>query len=221
VLDEPVQLLTGPAHEFAAAHAVTPAQLTGHRIWMPGIPGTEWAAYYEELAAAFGLTIEATGPEFSTEPLLDTIADSSALATFVGEQTRLAWPADDDLRRIAVHGPTPVPHHRLAGIGLQPCLHLLDQRRRLGFAGLAVLARFAAPAVAGHGDVERRGVEPGELGLGGGDVLGAPVPGVGGRRTDRPPDPGDHVEPWWVSNPEATVIGRVPDTRRITSGARR
>jgi hypothetical protein len=27
VLDEPVQLLTGPAHEFAAARAVTPAEL--------------------------------------------------------------------------------------------------------------------------------------------------------------------------------------------------
>ena len=74
--DEPVQLLTGPAHAFAAARAVTPAELVGHRIWMPGIvPGTEWAAYYDDLAAAFGLTIEVTGPDFGTEPLLDTIAD--------------------------------------------------------------------------------------------------------------------------------------------------
>lgn len=30
VLNEPVQLLTGPAHEFAAASAVTPAGLAGH-----------------------------------------------------------------------------------------------------------------------------------------------------------------------------------------------
>ena len=58
VLDEPVQLLTGPAHELAAARAVTPAELAAHRIWMPGIvTGSEWAAYYGELAAAFGLTI--------------------------------------------------------------------------------------------------------------------------------------------------------------------
>src|SRR4051794_364540 len=65
VLDEPVQLLTGPTHEFAAARAVTPAQLAGHRIWMPGIvAGTEWAAYYDELAAAFGLTIDTIGPNF-------------------------------------------------------------------------------------------------------------------------------------------------------------
>jgi len=114
VLDEPIQLLTGAAHEFASASAVTPAQLTGHRIWMPGIvAGTEWAAYYDEFAAAFGLTIEVTGPHFGTEPLLDVLADSPALATFVGEQTHLIWPADHGLRRIAVHDPTPVYPHSL------------------------------------------------------------------------------------------------------------
>ncbi|WP_328916641.1 MULTISPECIES: LysR family transcriptional regulator [unclassified Streptomyces] len=114
VLDEPLQLLTGPAHPLATARTVTPAQLAGHRIWMPGIvSGTEWAAYYDDLAAAFGLTIEATGPDFGTEPLLDTIADSPALATFVGEQTRLAWPAEHDLRRVAVRDPTPVYPHSL------------------------------------------------------------------------------------------------------------
>ncbi|MFH8486757.1 LysR family transcriptional regulator [Streptomyces longisporoflavus] len=114
VFDEPVQLLVGPAHPLAAARAVTPAQLTGHKIWMPGlVAGTEWAAYYEDLAAAFGLTIEATGPAFGTEPLLDTIAGSPDLATFVGELTRLVWPADDDLRRIPVHDPMPVYPHSL------------------------------------------------------------------------------------------------------------
>ncbi|MEU6664357.1 LysR family transcriptional regulator [Streptomyces sp. NPDC046821] len=114
VLGEPIQLLTGASHAFAAARSVTPADLAGHRIWMPGIvPGTEWAAYYDALAAAFGLTIEITGPDFGTEPLLDTIADSRTLATFVGEQTRLAWPADHGLRRIAVRKPTPVYPHSL------------------------------------------------------------------------------------------------------------
>ncbi|GAA2307175.1 LysR family transcriptional regulator [Streptomyces caniferus] len=112
--DEPIQLLTGPAHELAAARAVTPAELVGHRIWMPGlVPGTEWAAFYDDLAAAFGLTIEITGPDFGTEPLLDTIADSRSLATFVGEHTRLFWPPDHDLRRIALRDPTPVYPHSL------------------------------------------------------------------------------------------------------------
>ena len=112
--DEPVQLLTGPAHPLAAARTVTPADLVGHRIWMPGlVPGTEWAAYYDALAAAFGLSIESTGPDFGVEPLLDTIAGSGSLATLVGEQTRLVWPAGHDLRRIAVRNPTPVYPHSL------------------------------------------------------------------------------------------------------------
>lgn len=114
VYDEPVQLLTGPRHAFAAARTVTPDRLAGHRIWMPGIvEGTEWAAYYAALADEFGITIEATGPDFGTEPLFDTIADSAVLATFVGADTRLVWPADQDLRRIPLRDPTPVYPHSL------------------------------------------------------------------------------------------------------------
>jgi DNA-binding transcriptional LysR family regulator len=114
VLDEPLQLLTGPAHALADAQSVTVAQLTGHRIWIPGIaPGTEWAAYYNDLVAEFGLTIEATGPNFGSDALLDTIADTPALATFMGEHTRLIWPADHGLRRIPVNDPTPVYPHSL------------------------------------------------------------------------------------------------------------
>ncbi|MEV0276646.1 LysR family transcriptional regulator [Streptomyces sp. NPDC050610] len=121
VHDEPLQLLTGPDHAFADARSVTLAQLAGHRIWMPGlVAGTEWAAYYDDLAAAFGFTIEVTGPDFGTEPLLDTIAGSPALATFVGEQTRLIWPPEDDLRRIAVRDPTPVYPHSLIWRGDNP-----------------------------------------------------------------------------------------------------
>jgi DNA-binding transcriptional LysR family regulator len=113
-LDEPIQLLTWPRHEFAAARTVTPAQLAGHRIWMPGIvTGTEWAAFYADLATAFGLTIDVTGPDYGTEPLLETVADSAAVATLVGEQTRLLWPADYGLRRIPIQSPTPVYPHSL------------------------------------------------------------------------------------------------------------
>ncbi|MEU6140450.1 LysR family transcriptional regulator [Streptomyces sp. NPDC047081] len=114
VHDEPVQLLTGPAHALAAARTITPARLAGHRIWMPGNDaGTEWAAFYDDLGAEFGITIEVTGPDFGAEPLLDTIADSPHLATFVGEQTRMVWPAGHDLRRIPIHDPTPVYPHSL------------------------------------------------------------------------------------------------------------
>ncbi|SOB78867.1 LysR family transcriptional regulator [Streptomyces sp. 1331.2] len=114
VLDEPLQLLTGPAHALAGARRVSLAELVGHRIWMPGIvPGTEWGAYYDDLVAEFGLTIEATGPNFGSDALLDTIADTPALATFMGEHTRLIWPADHGLRRIPITDPTPVYPHSL------------------------------------------------------------------------------------------------------------
>ena len=133
VLDEPHQLLTGPAHELASARAVTPAQLAGHRIWIPGIAaGTEWAAYYEELAAAFGLTIDAVGPNFGTESLLDVLADVAELASLVGEQTRLLWPADYGLRRIAVRDPTPVYPHSLIWRSDNPHPALTALRRYLG-----------------------------------------------------------------------------------------
>ncbi|MFI8825590.1 LysR family transcriptional regulator [Streptomyces sp. NPDC053431] len=114
VFDETHDLLTGPAHALAGAAALTPDRLVGHRIWIPGIvPGTEWAAYYEDLAAAFGLTIESTGPDFGIDALLDVIADAPAVATLVGAQTRLVWPTGHDLRRIPVVDPTPVYPHAL------------------------------------------------------------------------------------------------------------
>jgi hypothetical protein len=81
---------------------------------MPGnVAGTEWAAYYDELAAEFGLTIDTVGPNFGTGPLLDVIARSPDLATFVGAQTRVLWPAGYDLRRIPLHDPAPVYPHSL------------------------------------------------------------------------------------------------------------
>lgn len=132
VLDEPLQLLTGPAHALAGAREVTPARLAGHRIWVPGIvSGTEWAAYYADLAAEFGLAIEVTGPDFGTEPLLDTVADSPELATFVGARTRLVWPETHDLRRVAVHGPTPVYPHSLLWAVDNPHPALVSLREHL------------------------------------------------------------------------------------------
>ncbi|WUW26086.1 LysR family transcriptional regulator [Streptomyces sp. NBC_01463] len=133
VVDEPLQLLTGPAHALAGARSVPLARLAGHRIWMPGIvPGTEWAAYYDDLVAEFGLTIEATGPNFGSDALLDTIADTPALATFMGGQTRLVWPAGHGLRRIPVTDPTPVYPHSLIWRRDNPHPALATLRDHLG-----------------------------------------------------------------------------------------
>ncbi|WP_433128992.1 LysR family transcriptional regulator [Micromonospora sp. CA-240977] len=109
VIDEHHELLVGPRHALANARTVTPAQLAEHRIWMPGMaPGSEWADYYDELAAAFGLTIDQVGPVFGNEALLAEIADSAELATLAGERTRYLWPDSYDLRRIPVRDPAPI-----------------------------------------------------------------------------------------------------------------
>ncbi|WP_206784100.1 LysR family transcriptional regulator [Amycolatopsis sp. MtRt-6] len=114
VLDEPIQLLCGPAHPLADAASVTPAELAGHRIRLPGVvSGTEWGAYYAEFAAAFGLWIDATGPNFGIEVVLDTLADSAEVATLLGAGSRVLWPPGHDLRRVPIEAPVPVYPHSL------------------------------------------------------------------------------------------------------------
>jgi DNA-binding transcriptional LysR family regulator len=111
-LDERLDLLVGPRHPLAAARTVRLAQLTGHRIWIPGIvPGVEWAVFYDALASEFGLSIDGIGPHFGSDHLMDVIAESADVASFVGVKPRLAWPNGHDLRRIPVSDPTPVYPH--------------------------------------------------------------------------------------------------------------
>ncbi|MDO3702762.1 LysR family transcriptional regulator [Micromonospora sp. C28SCA-DRY-2] len=132
VLDDPLHLLVGAAHPLAAATALTPAALAGHRIWIPGIrQGAEWAVYYDELTEAFDLRIDAIGPNFGSAALLDAIADSADLATLVGAGDRHVWPATHDLRRIPLHGPTPVYPHSFVRRAGNPHPTLTALRRHL------------------------------------------------------------------------------------------
>jgi DNA-binding transcriptional LysR family regulator len=104
--DSPLELLVGPKHPLAAARALTPSDLRGHRIWVPGIaPRTEWGEFYDQLITAFDLRVDAAGPNFGAEVLLDALADSADLATLVGARDRYVWPANYDLRRIPVTNP--------------------------------------------------------------------------------------------------------------------
>lgn len=113
-LNSALELLVGPAHPLAGARELRPEQLAGHRIWVPGIiEGSEWAAYYADLADAFSLSIDALGPHFGDEALMEQIATSPGLATIVGDRDRYLWPAHYDLRRIPLHDPTPVYPHSL------------------------------------------------------------------------------------------------------------
>ncbi|MEW1774371.1 LysR family transcriptional regulator [Streptomyces sp. NPDC086777] len=131
VHDEPLQLLTGPAHALAGRASVTPAELAGHRIWIPGIvEGTEWAAYYASLAAEFGLLIDSSGANFSGA-LQDALAASGAVATLVTGETRLTWPDGHDLRRIPLLDPTPLYPHSLLWATANPHPALIALRTRL------------------------------------------------------------------------------------------
>ncbi|MFK4145118.1 LysR family transcriptional regulator [Streptomyces sp. NPDC004065] len=104
--DSPLELIVGPGHPLASARTLTPAQLRGHRIWVPGIaPRSEWAEFYDELVSAFDLRVDASGPNFGNEVLLDTLAESDEVATLVGARDRYLWPAGYDLRRIPIVDP--------------------------------------------------------------------------------------------------------------------
>ncbi|MFJ1895269.1 MULTISPECIES: LysR family transcriptional regulator [unclassified Streptomyces] len=104
--DSPLELLVGPGHPLAAARSLTPAQLREHRIWVPGIaPLSEWSDFYDRLATAFDLRIDAAGPHFGDEVLLHALAESAEVATLVGARDRYTWPAEYGLRRIPVVNP--------------------------------------------------------------------------------------------------------------------
>ncbi|MFY1615657.1 LysR family transcriptional regulator [Micromonospora sp. WMMD736] len=105
--DSALELLVGPRHPLAAARTLTPAHLRGHRIWVPGIaPRSEWADFYDQLTTAFDLRIDAAGPHFGDEVLLDVLAESTDVATLVGARDRYLWPTGHDLRRIPIARPT-------------------------------------------------------------------------------------------------------------------
>lgn len=113
-VDDELEVLVGPRHQLAAEAVVTPHQLRGFRVWIPGIvPGTEWAAFYDDLAAAFDLTIDGHGPHFGDEALMDLLREDPCMATLVGHRDRYIWPDLYGLRRIPVRNPTPVYPHSL------------------------------------------------------------------------------------------------------------
>ncbi|WP_051133552.1 LysR family transcriptional regulator [Nocardia paucivorans] len=119
LLDDPLELLVGPGHPLAGKKWVRPADLAGHRIWIPGIrAGTEWAQFYRSLSEAFDLSIDALGPHFGDEALMDVLADSGSSATLVGSRDRYLWPESYGLRRIPLREPTPIyPHVLLTRTG--------------------------------------------------------------------------------------------------------
>lgn len=120
-IDHELELLVGPDHPLADEPRIEPRRLTGVRIWIPGIvPGTEWARFYDDLAAAFDLTIDSRGPHFGDEALLERLSKAPDVATFVGRRDRYLWPARYRLRRIPLRDPTPIYPHSLIWLAANP-----------------------------------------------------------------------------------------------------
>ncbi|WP_427893323.1 LysR family transcriptional regulator [Kribbella sp. GL6] len=106
---EPHEVIVGAGHPLAHRTAVPVDELRRYTFWIPGIiDGSEWGAFYQELSAAFGLTIDSTGPNFGFEDLIGTIAESKSVITFWGERTREVGPWPRGVRRLRVVDPTPV-----------------------------------------------------------------------------------------------------------------
>jgi DNA-binding transcriptional LysR family regulator len=109
---DPLHVLVGAAHPLAARKLVAMAELAGAAAWMPGnTPGTEWTAWFTDLAAEFALRIETRGPNFGFDHLLDEVARSTETITFAGEGVRVPW--HPGLVRIPVSPPVPVYAHSL------------------------------------------------------------------------------------------------------------
>lgn len=104
---EPLHVLAGHRHPLAGRDEVSLRELAGVTVWMPGnAPGSEWADFYDHLAAETGLRIDASGPNFGARYLIDALADADDRITFGGERTRM--PSRPDVVRIDIVKPTPV-----------------------------------------------------------------------------------------------------------------
>jgi DNA-binding transcriptional LysR family regulator len=109
---DPLHVLVGAMHPLADRKQVTMAELAGATAWMPGnTPGTEWTAWFTDLAAEFAVHIETRGPNFGFDHLLDEVARSRDSLTFAGEGVRVPW--HPEIVRIPVAAPVPAYPHSL------------------------------------------------------------------------------------------------------------
>ncbi|MEV4675156.1 LysR family transcriptional regulator [Actinomadura sp. NPDC049382] len=130
---EPAQLLVGRDHPLAGLRQVETARLAGTTVWMPGnAEGSEWAEYHRFLGAAFDIRIDTTGPDFGYEHFVGEVA-AGALASIVGERSRLQW--HPDTVRIPLVDPIPVYPWSLLypRDGRHPALDLLTRHVRAEF----------------------------------------------------------------------------------------
>lgn len=70
-----------------------------------GSPGQQNRRDHQEDTRYDDRRIDVLGPNSGNEVLLDTLAESGDVATFVGARDRYIWPTTYNLRRIPIVGP--------------------------------------------------------------------------------------------------------------------
>lgn len=103
---EPLHLLVGKDHPLAARPHVRLADISPYVAWVPGAAvRSEWSDYYRNLSLFSALEIDMGPKPEKYIKVVDRIAGSSTLVTFIGEGTSTPWHPDS--RRIPIKDPTP------------------------------------------------------------------------------------------------------------------
>ncbi|MGW4845395.1 LysR family transcriptional regulator [Nocardia brasiliensis] len=149
---EPLHILVGRKHPLATRRQVRLRELTDSIARMPSnVPGSEWARFYDDLAGAFGLTIDTTGPDFGLDHLLDDIARTTDSYVFTGERLRAPW--HPEIVQLPVVDPAPgYPHSMLWHRDNQrPALRHLADYVAAGFRPFDPRTQWLPQAEAGGG----------------------------------------------------------------------
>jgi len=122
---EPIYVLVGRRHRLARRKRVPARELSGLTAWMPGnAADSEWAQYYRFFSAEFGVAIDASGPVFGRDHIMETIGAAPDLITFAAKTQLTGSP---DVVHLPVTDPTPVYPWSLLwhGLNRHPALPLL------------------------------------------------------------------------------------------------
>ncbi|WP_433664030.1 LysR family transcriptional regulator [Nocardia sp. CA-128927] len=103
---EPFHLLVGKDHPLATRTSVTLEDMRAYPAWVPGAAiRSEWADYYRELSRFSEIDIETGQRPEPMGKIVERVANSPTLMTFIGEGTSTPWHPNS--RRLPITNPTP------------------------------------------------------------------------------------------------------------------
>ncbi|GAA5051951.1 LysR family transcriptional regulator [Nocardia callitridis] len=103
---EPLHLLVGREHPLAHRSSATLDEIVPYTAWVPGaVVASEWADFYRELTAFSGIVVETGSHPDGFEKMVDRVATSASMVTFVGDGGRTPWHPHS--RQLTITDPTP------------------------------------------------------------------------------------------------------------------